>query len=114
MAIPFISAPHIFSVTPSMGILFPLLRRIHTLVFLLLEFHVVCKLYLGYSPGDPSHIKSPNPDTFVDANKCLLTEACYSCLWRGSTTIWQIQRWILAAYQWTEHRVSNEGAREST
>jgi hypothetical protein len=24
-------------------------RRIHTLVFLLLEFHVVCELYLGYS-----------------------------------------------------------------
>ena len=25
-------------------------------------------------PGDPSHIQSPNPDTFVDANKCLLTK----------------------------------------
>jgi hypothetical protein len=24
-------------------------RSIHTLVFLLLEFHVFCKLYLGYS-----------------------------------------------------------------
>ena len=24
--------------------------------------------------------------TFVDANKCFLTEACYSCLWRGSTS----------------------------
>ena len=22
-------------------------------------------------PGDPSHIQSPNPDTTVDANKCL-------------------------------------------
>jgi hypothetical protein len=35
-----------------MGILFPVLRRnksIHTLVFILLEFHVFCKLYLGYS-----------------------------------------------------------------
>jgi hypothetical protein len=31
-------------------------------------------------------IQSPNPDTFVDANKCLLTEACYSCLLRGSTS----------------------------
>jgi hypothetical protein len=34
-----------------MGILSPLLRRvesIHTLFFLLLEFHVVCELYLGY------------------------------------------------------------------
>jgi hypothetical protein len=24
---------------------------------------------------DPSHIELPNPDTIVDANKCLLTEA---------------------------------------
>jgi hypothetical protein len=23
--------------------------------------------------GNPSHIQSPNPDTIVDANKCLLT-----------------------------------------
>ena len=36
---------------PSMGILFPLLRRIEvsTLAFLLTEFHVVCELYRGYS-----------------------------------------------------------------
>ena len=26
-------------------------------------------------PRDPSHIQSPNPDTIVDANKCLLTGA---------------------------------------
>jgi hypothetical protein len=25
-------------------------------------------------PGDPSHLQSPNPDTVVDANKCLLKE----------------------------------------
>jgi hypothetical protein len=52
MVIPSVSAPNFVSVTPSMGILFPLLRRIkvsHTLVFLLLEFHVFCKLYFGYS-----------------------------------------------------------------
>jgi hypothetical protein len=24
-------------------------------------------------PGDPSHIQSPNPDTFMDTNKYLLT-----------------------------------------
>jgi hypothetical protein len=24
---------------------------------------------------DPSHIQTPNPDTIVDANKCLLTGA---------------------------------------
>jgi hypothetical protein len=37
------------SITPPMGILFPILRKegsIHTLVFILLEFHVFCKLYL--------------------------------------------------------------------
>ena len=26
-------------------------------------------------PADPSHIQSPNPDTIVDAKKCLLTGA---------------------------------------
>ena len=52
IVIPSISAPHFVSVTPSIGILFFLLRRIkvlHTLVYLLLEFHVFYKLYLGYS-----------------------------------------------------------------
>jgi hypothetical protein len=34
--------------------------------------------------GNPSYIQSPNPDTIVDANKCLLTGACYRCLLRGS------------------------------
>ena len=50
MVIPSISAPHFVSVTLSLGVLFPLLRRIEvsTLVFILLEFHVVYKLYFGY------------------------------------------------------------------
>ena len=26
-------------------------------------------------PGDPSHMQTPNPDSIVDANKCLLTGA---------------------------------------
>jgi hypothetical protein len=34
-------------------------------------------------PGDPSHIQLQNPDAIVDANKCLLTRAWYSCLLRG-------------------------------
>jgi hypothetical protein len=48
MVHPFISAPNFVSVTPSMGVLFPILRRgsVHTLVFVLLEFHVFSKLYL--------------------------------------------------------------------
>ena len=43
MVSPSVSAPNLVSVTPSMGIL-----SIHTLVFLL-EFHVFCKFYPGYS-----------------------------------------------------------------
>jgi hypothetical protein len=48
MVIPSGSALNFVSVTPFVphskeG------RNIHTLVFLLLEFHVFCKLYLGYS-----------------------------------------------------------------
>jgi hypothetical protein len=49
---PSVSAPNFVSVTPSMGILFPPSKKdgsIHTLVFLILEFYVVCELYIGYS-----------------------------------------------------------------
>ena len=50
MAFPSVSATNFVSVFPPMGILIPLLRRIEvsTLVFLLLELHVVCELYIGY------------------------------------------------------------------
>jgi hypothetical protein len=44
-----VSAPNFVSVTPSMGIFVLHTKKeqsIHTLVFLLLEFHVFCKLYL--------------------------------------------------------------------
>jgi hypothetical protein len=33
------------------------------------------KLHRHCPPGPPSHIQTPNPDTIVDAKKCLLTEA---------------------------------------
>jgi hypothetical protein len=51
MVISSVSAPNFVSVTPSMDIISPFLRRIKvsTLVFLLLEFRVVCELYLGFS-----------------------------------------------------------------
>jgi hypothetical protein len=39
------------------------------------------------SPGDPSHIQSTNPDTVADAKKCLLTEAQYGYLLRGSASV---------------------------
>jgi hypothetical protein len=65
-------------------------------------------------PGDQSHIQSPNPYTIVDASKCLLTGAWYSCLLRGSANAWQIQRWMLLANHWIKHKVSNGGARKRT
>jgi hypothetical protein len=52
MVISSVSTPHFVSVTPFMGALFHASkkdRNIHTMVFLLLEFHVVYELYLGYS-----------------------------------------------------------------
>jgi hypothetical protein len=51
MALPPFSAPNYVSVTPYMAI-FPHSKkgqRIHTLVSLLLEFHVFCEFFLGYS-----------------------------------------------------------------
>jgi hypothetical protein len=46
-----VSALNFVSVTPSMGILLPILRRneVSPLWSFFLEFHVFCKLYLGYS-----------------------------------------------------------------
>ena len=51
---------------------------------------------------------------FLDANKCLLTGAWYSCLLRSSTSAWQIKRWMLSANHWTEDRVTNRGTRVRT
>ena len=51
MVISSVSTPHLVSVTSSMGVLFPpskMDRSIHTMVFLLLEFHGVCELYIEY------------------------------------------------------------------
>ena len=47
------------------------------------------------------------------ANKYLLTGARYCCLLRGSASARQIQMWILTVIHLPEHRVPNEGARES-
>jgi hypothetical protein len=68
----------------------------------------------AYTRANPSHIQSPNPDAIVDATKYLLTGDRYSCLLKGSTIAWQIQRWMLSANHWTEHMVPNGGARERT
>jgi hypothetical protein len=50
----------------------------------------------------------------VYANKWLLTKAWYSFLLRGSSSAWQIQKYIFTAIHWTKHRDPIEGAREST
>ena len=50
----------------------------------------------------------------MDPNKCLLTGTWYSCLLRGSSIVSRIQKWMLTAIHWSEHRVLNEGYREST
>jgi hypothetical protein len=52
--------------------------------------------------------------TIADAKKCLLTGACCSCLLRSSAKACKIQRQMLAANHWTEHRVPNGGVRERT
>jgi hypothetical protein len=52
MVFPSISAPNFVSVTPSMGILFPILRRSEVSTLwssFFLSFMFFCKLYLGYS-----------------------------------------------------------------
>ena len=64
--------------------------------------------------GDPSSIQLPDPDTIVDAKKCLLKGAWYSCLLRGSARAWIKQMWMFAANHWTENRVPNVGVRERT
>ena len=63
---------------------------------------------------DPSHKQLPKPDTIVDANKCLLRGAWYSCLLRGCARAWQIQRQMLATNHWTECGIPNGGVRERT
>jgi hypothetical protein len=36
----------------------------------------------------------------------------YSCLLRGSASVWQRQKWMLTVIHWMEPKVPNEGARE--
>ena len=59
------------------------------------------------SPGDLSHLQLLNPDTVVDASKCLLTGAWYSSLLRGSVSASQMQRWMLPSIHLIEHRIPN-------
>jgi hypothetical protein len=61
------------------------------------------------SPGDPSHLQSPNPNTVVDTNKCLPRGAWYSCLLKGSASALQMQRWMLTAIHWTEPMRHSDG-----
>jgi hypothetical protein len=46
------------------------------IVYYNIEMNIyVQEIEFGCPPGDPPHIQSPNPDTTVDTNKCLLTGA---------------------------------------
>ena len=65
---------------------------IHILVFLILDFLVFCKFYLGYStpPRDSAHNQPPSPDTIEYARKILLKGPWYSCLEWGCDSVWQI------------------------
>jgi hypothetical protein len=47
----------------------------------------------------------------VDAKKCLLTGARFSCLLRGSARAWHIQKQMLSANHITDHSVPNGGVR---
>jgi hypothetical protein len=58
--------------------------------------------------------QSPNLDTVVDAKKCLLTGAWYSCLLKGSATACPIQMWMLIAIHGTEERVINGWVKGNT
>jgi hypothetical protein len=51
---------------------------------------------------------------YCDPNKHLQTESCYRCFLRGSTSTWQIKRWMITANHWVEHRVHNGWTRERT
>jgi len=62
--------------------------------------------------GDLSHMQSPNPGIIADIKMCLLIGAWYSCLLKGSARVWQIQRQMLRANHWMEHRFPNGGVRE--
>jgi hypothetical protein len=57
MVYPFVTAPNCVSVTPSMGVLFPILRRhsVHTLVFVL-EF--LAFMFLAFSMRNTSVLRS--------------------------------------------------------
>jgi hypothetical protein len=72
MVIPSVSDPNFVSVTPSMGILFPPIRRIEVSTLWSSFFLSFMRLpNLGIHPIK----KPPNPDTTADVNKNFLTGA---------------------------------------
>jgi hypothetical protein len=66
------------------------------------------------SPGDPSYIQPPNPDTIAYDRKVFLTKPRYSYLLWSYSNAWQIQKCMLIVFYLMEHRSPNEGARECT
>jgi hypothetical protein len=54
------------------------------------------------------------PWPYCGCQQALADKNLNSCLLRGSASAWQIQKWMLTAIHWTQHRVYNEGSRERT
>jgi hypothetical protein len=59
-------------------------------------------------------MQTPNPDTIVDAKKCLLRGAQYGCLLRGLARTLPIQMGMLATNHPTKQRDHNRGVRGMT
>jgi hypothetical protein len=59
-------------------------------------------------------MQSPNPDTFIDSKKCLLTGGGYSCPLRSSARALPIQMQMHTAKHLTEHRSPSGGFKGKT
>jgi hypothetical protein len=73
MVIPSVSAPHVVSVSPFMGVLFPLLRRIKvsTLCSLFLSFiSLVVSQNIGHRTWEPSNTERPEDAPTCHKDTC--------------------------------------------
>jgi hypothetical protein len=65
-------------------------------------------------PRNSCHLLTPNPDTFAEAENCLLGGAWYSCPLRGCARARSIQIQMYTVKHWTEHRDPNGKVRART
>jgi hypothetical protein len=64
-------------------------------------------------PGGPSHNQSPKAETIAYASKIFAERTLIKLSLVRLCSAQQIQKWILTVSYWMEHKVPNEGARES-